>query len=196
MKTGLISAIGTLLALCTAQPASAITVAFNPSSQSVSVGSATTVDLIISGLGDGIAPSLGTFDLDVGFDPTILGFSGTTFGNQLDLFGFGDVQFATPGVGTVNMFELSLDFAEDLDTLQADSFVLAILSFNALSPGSSPLSFSVNALGDSIGDPLQADLVMGSVGVVPEPAALSLMGVGILCVAAMVKRRRGKAVQC
>lgn len=189
MKTGIISAIGTLLALCAALPASAITIAFTPSSQSVSVGSATTVDLIVSGLGDSIAPSLGTFDLDIGFDGSVLDFSGATFGNQLDLFGLGDSNAVTSGVATVNLFELSFESVADLNNFQADSFVLATLSFNALSSGSSPLSISINAFGDSNGDPLQADLVMGSVGVVPEPANMSLMGIGVLCVAAVVKRR-------
>lgn len=188
--------IGAILAFCEVSPASALTLGFNPSIQSVSVGSTTTVDLVISGLGNGVAPSLGTFDLDIGFNPSTLGFSGATFGNQLDLFGLGDVQLVTPGVGTVNLFELSLELPLDLESLQADTFTLATLSFNALAIGSSPLSISVNALGDANGDPLPYALVSRSIdvnandnpGSVPEPTTWLLLGLGALTMSCFIRR--------
>lgn len=197
MKNRLIVAFATLLAFCIALPASAIMIEFNPSPQSVSVGSTTTVDLVISELGNSTAPSLGTFDLAVGFDPSILSFNGATFGNQLDLFGLGSLQSMIPGIGTVNLFELSFDFADDLNTLQASSFLLATLSFYTLDSGSSLLSITVNALGDSVGDPLQADLVAGNIDVqsvsgIPEPASLPLIGIGMLGMISLVMRHRRK----
>jgi hypothetical protein len=199
MKIRLITAIVTALTLCTAPAATAITIEFTPPSQSVSVGSTTTVDLVISGLVDNAAPSLGAFDLDVGFDPSILNFSGAALGNQLDLFGLGTINGVISGIGTVNLFELSLESVADLDTLQAGSFLLATLSFDALASGSSALSLSINALGDSLGDRLEAEVIegtirVGSVGAVPEPASLPLIGIGMLSMIALVMRRKRKIV--
>lgn len=72
--------------------AAPITISILPASQSVNLGSTTTVNLTIAGLGNHVAPSLGTFDLNIDFNPTILGFSTFVFGDpvlgdQLDLFG-------------------------------------------------------------------------------------------------------------
>ena len=49
----------------------------------VEVGMKLDVDIIISSLGAGIAPSLGAFDLDIGFDPAILSPVDVSFGPLL-----------------------------------------------------------------------------------------------------------------
>ena len=196
LKIKLFAAFGTAIALWTTLPASAITLGFNPTSQSINMGTTTTVELIISGLGAGGAPSLGVFDIDVGYDPAVLGFNSATFGNKLDLYGLGDMQFVTPGAGTVNLYEVSFDSTTDLESLQADSFILATLEFDALSAGNSLLTLSVNALGDAFGDELQADQVdTGSitstrnVEAVPEPSSLPLVGIGLLALLTLTTRR-------
>jgi hypothetical protein len=158
----------------------AITIAFNPLSQVVSVGNPANVNLEISGLGNGVAPSLGTFDLNVDFNPAILGLSTVTFGNQLDILGLGSIQMVITGTGTVNLIEVSLDSPDDLNDLQADTFVLANLTFNTLEIGTSPLSLSINTLGDALGNPLIADVQSGSISAVPEPATVFLLVSGLL----------------
>jgi hypothetical protein len=181
--------------LLVALPTQAITISFNPTTSSTAVGSSVDMALVISGLGNGTAPSLGVFDLDVGFNPAILDFSSVVFvdpllGDQLDLSGLGSVNSFTPGAGSVNLFELSLDLASDLDSLQADSFTLATLTFSGLSVGVSPLSISLNAIGDANGDSLTVNSVGASItvnpntnpGSVPEPATWMLLGLSALII--------------
>src|SRR5262245_26187618 len=120
--------------------AHAISLGFVPSSQNVVVGKPLDVSIVISGLVDNAAPSVGTFDITVLFDdfdpmtPPILSLdsSNVVFGNQLDLFGLGSIRSVTPGEGSVRLFELSLDSPSDLDNLQIGSFTLATLTFNSL----------------------------------------------------------------
>lgn len=197
MKKLLAAVAGTAL-ICSATLAQAITLSINPVSQTVTAGTSTSAALVISGLGDGAAPSLGVFDIDLTFDPSILSFSGATFGDpvlgdQLDLFALGSITSVTSGVGTVNLFELSLDSVSDLDSLQAGSFTLAVLSFDAIGGGISGLGISINALGDSLGDPLGAETQAGSITVqapIPEPSSLLLMIPGLFVLMGYTKARK------
>jgi hypothetical protein len=186
MKNALASiALGLALALGSAS-SEAITLSINPPSQTVSFGGTTGFDVVIFGLGDGVAPSLGVYDIDVTFNPSILSFSTTAFSTGLDVLGLGSIQSATPSVGTVNLFELSLDTVDDLNTLQTDTFTLATLSFNTLAVGISPIGITVIALGDADGNSLEAEVAGGSVTVsgqatqVPEPASAALLVVGLV----------------
>jgi hypothetical protein len=202
MKKILKMTLGAIYLLVAALPSYAITMSLSPTSKVVNVGQSMQFDLVISGLGAGVAPSLGTYDVNINFDPGILGFSGAVFGdpilgNQLDLFGLGSINAATPGVGTVNLFELSLDDPTDLDLLQSENFTLATLSFSALSSGTSVLGININALGDALGDPLTAQLIGARATVnqatnanqVPEPNGLALAMAGLLALAAVRARR-------
>jgi hypothetical protein len=167
--------------------AQAITIGFVPLDSSVYLdpNGIFSVELVISGLGDSSAPSLGTFDVDVSFDPEIieLDLEHVTFGNQLGLGGFGSESSASiTQVGTLNLFELSYSSPDVLDTQQADGFTLASIPFATLMAGTSGLVVSVNFLGDSLGDPLMVETTNGSVTVaapVPEPSTLLLLASGL-----------------
>jgi hypothetical protein len=127
---------------------------------------------------------LGSFDIDIGFDESILGFNGYTLGTELadPLFGQVDLSSGDLGGGVVNVAEASslLDFSA-----QSDSFSLATLSFSADAVGTTGLDFLFVDLGDDFGLPLAADFTNGAVTVVPLPAALPLFlaamaGLGVM----------------
>jgi hypothetical protein len=171
-----------------------------PSDTTIAIGELTDFDVIISGLGNRQAPSLSTFDLDVMFDPTILGFSSFRFGDavlgdQLDLLDQGTISSSGISVaGQVNLFELTLDPAAILDAMQAQAFSLGTLTFIGLSVGTTPLTISINALGDAIGDPLSAMFQNATVSVedrlvIAEPGTAGLLSIALAILPFTYRRR-------
>ena len=49
-------------------PASAITLSIDPTPAVIGVGDTYTANINISGLGDGVAPSIGVFDIDLSYN--------------------------------------------------------------------------------------------------------------------------------
>ena len=148
-------------------PATAITLEFTPNSQTTTLNSQISVDLAISGLGAGTEPSLGAFDISLGFDSSVIAFDNAVFGDQLDLLGIGsingtDITIFPP---EINLFEISLNSVEALNDLQADSFTLATVTFDAVGIGTSSLTFNDVTLADAFGLPLDADLQPGLITV-------------------------------
>ena len=138
-----------------------------------SPGSSVEIAIRISGLGVSSAPSLGAFDLVVGFDPLHLAFQNVVFGDQLDA-GAGSSQITAPGTGSVGVAEFAFGSAAALDAFQADAFTLATLSFDPIvaSPTLTFFGLRANVVGDAAGDPLE-------VTVIPEPSSLSLLAAAL-----------------
>lgn len=183
--------------------AQAATLNLVPSSNSLQVGESLSLDLVIDGLGDHTAPSLGAFDVDVSYDPALLNLSSVAFGSAL-----GDIDLAealagagTPAPGTTNIWELSLLESDSstctlcippyLTDLQGTSFTLATLVFSAAAPGAAAFGLAPNAMADGSGDNL--DTTVGAlptvqVTAVPVPAAIWLFG-SALCGVGAIRRR-------
>src|SRR5262249_5660910 len=162
----------------------AISLDFGPAAQTVTLGTTVDVAVVIAGPGAGGPPSLGAFDLDVSFDPSVLSPVGVPFGPCRGDPGLLEAEAGStllPGV--VDFFAVSLLAAADLDALQPASFTLATLSFGATGLGSSALTFAEVIMGDAFAAPLSVVPGSGSVTVVPravpEPTTWALLGSGL-----------------
>lgn len=189
------------LSLLAAQPASAISLVFNPVSQDVALGDPAQVDVIVTDLNNQL---VGTYDFNVHWDDSILSLASVDFDIFLD-GPVGSIQDFDDSVsGTVNVFEISLDLLANQDGNTA--FRLFTLTFDTLANGLSPLSFTGNIapsdqfLGDEDGDSIaQVSTGSGRICVggncgqpepVPEPPVMMLIGAGLLGFAFNRRHRR------
>lgn len=159
-----------------------------PSSILAASGDAIALDVVVSDLG---SDALGTFDISIGFDPAIFAFTSYSLGGylgDLNLLEALDVGFGDVG-GAVNVAEVSLLTALDLDALQPGAFTLVTLNFNVLDlPVGAVTQFSVlpgAVLGDANGDLLAARIgavarVEGVEGTVPVSGTLPLLIASLL----------------
>jgi hypothetical protein len=197
--------------------AHAVTIDLVPTSTNLLVGGGVDLDLVISGselagyvdFFDSALTTgndLGTFDLNMNYDPTMLLFNSYSLGDQLGNIGLGDAADLSSGdsypTGVINIAELSLIplFGPGDLSFQSDHFILATLSFKALSIGNTSLFLSDVILGDFNGDPLTLENVPtlslaiepGQGYPVPEPATIVFLGAGLagLGVAGRLRRQR------
>ena len=122
----------TLSVLMLLEPVNAVTLDLLPDTQSVTVGQPVSIDVQISELGNGTPPSVGGFNLELNYDPTVLTFNDLTFSGLIDLSNFGTQSIDSSTPGTLLFGEVSLDIPEDLNTAQPDTFTLANIDAAAI----------------------------------------------------------------
>lgn len=175
--------------------ASAATVSLMPSSQSVAVGANFSVDILVSDLA---TDALGGWDGSLLFDSQYVTLVSTALGddvlgNQLDLAALGTYNEISALSNGVNLLEVSYDDPAQLLSQQADSFVLATLTFTRLADGTLDFSFLANDFSDASGDAsllLESNLASAQISAVPVPAAAWLLLSGIGALATMARRKR------
>ncbi|MBC7002759.1 hypothetical protein BIZ37_09345 [Photobacterium sp. BZF1] len=131
--------------------ANAIMISLETSDDTINVGEATAIDIIISDLGFGFTPSLSAFDIEISFDGSTLDLDSVTFGTDLDVFGLGSLQDSTISSNSVSLYEISFDSDIDLDLSQPDSFSLGSLIFSGQQAGSAQLDIDILALSNTEG---------------------------------------------
>jgi hypothetical protein len=151
----------------------AVTLEFLPASQMVGLGRPVSVDVVISGLAAGGPSSVGAFDLDVSFNPSILSSTGVRFGQFLG--GPGEVLTTSSlGRGVIDLAAVSFLSPQELNALQPARFSLASLDFSPLREGTTPLSFSQAVIADAFGGTLATTVSGGIANVAAsEPASSS-----------------------
>ncbi len=209
---GITRTIGALLvsALWHVVPAHAISVEFTTPTTTVATGQSFDLQIKIFGLGDYVAPTLAFFDVDVAFDNAAFAFESATFGDsdpalgdQLNLFGLVTTTSGVHG-DAIDSARSYVNISEDtsisfpFDALQAGDFVLASLTFKALSVGSSELGIFVLGLRDGDGNDLATDFAGAatvSATAVPEPEMFVAVVAGMMILAAVASRRRARQRQ-
>lgn len=179
----------------------AISINFNPSSQSVNLGDMPTVDIVISGLKEANPDEIvSAFDLDISFNQNVLAAKDPVFGSFLGDSLFAEALFSSDIVSTPGIIDLAgLSFLSDdeLATLQPDSFVLATLAFTVIESGTSPLSFildpqfglDIKGRNAAILDNLVAETASIDVTPIPLPPAILLFGFSLLILISKKRRK-------
>ena len=156
-------------------------------------GDSIAINLVVSGLG---TDSLGAFDISVGFDSSALSFTSYSLGNYLgniNLLEAIDGSVGNTG-SAVNVAEVSLLSAFDLDTLQSGSFTLATLNFNVINLAVGTVTQLSVLPGPVLGDALGFQIAVTglgstSVGTVPVPGTLLLLTASMLGWLTLKRRR-------
>ena len=174
-----LSAILLLVCIAQAPVAHAVLLSVQPDTTFAANGDLVSLDIVVSGLGNFGPDSLGAFDVFMGYDATVLSFSGYSLNNLLgDLGGQAIDSSAGDLGGSVNIAEVSLLAAAMLDALQPDEFIMASLNFDVLDlaiGATTELSILPGAvLSSAFGQPLS--VTGGLSATIEGRAAVPLMG--------------------
>jgi hypothetical protein len=183
MKARILAAV--ILASCSFASGATITLSISPASTNVITGQSVDFTLLISGHTQGTAPSVGAFDLTLGFDQNLLMPTGVAFGPFLGNPLFEALTSASLSLSQVNVAEVSLLSSTTLDALQPASFPLATLTFTAKASGVAALAFTAGVVDDTFGNKLAS---------IPEPRTFWVVALAALGFIVGRMRRQGTAV--
>lgn len=179
----------TLLLWVPATTAQAVSLSLEPAN--VTTAGPFSLDLIASGLGAGVAPSIGGFDVTLGFDDTLLSFASVAFGTE---FGTAIMGTGPNGPGNTRAFLVSLSSAAVLDAAQGANVLLASFTFDVASAGTSTVTIASQLISDAFGNQIPIDaLGSATVNAVPEPSAALAFGLGSIVMLRNVAARRRRA---
>lgn len=193
MRNWMAGGLGLALLLVCAR-AEALSVGLVASDLSLLPGEQVTVDVVVAGLGAGAAPTISGFDLDLDFGAPTLSLVNVAFGSGLGTGLQVLNSTALLSASIVDLASVSLLSSATLDAQQPASFVLATLTFLAVSPGLAELALDQALLADTSavpgGNQLFVDTISGvSILVTPEPGTLALLASGTGLLAARRYRR-------
>jgi len=171
-----------------------VSLSLSPAKQNTIVGDTLTYSIIVAGLKGSadlpdISPALGSFDIMLDYDSSVLTYDSATFGNFLNVDASGDSQLDASTTGQVNLMDISSGTAAALEAAQTSSFSLGTVTFTLDQVQSTAITFDAQT---SLGDENSNSLTFSTsnASAVPEPGTYAFAGMGIVALAALALRRK------